>query len=373
VFCLLFYSIYLQQHKSTKQNIITLKITSSYQFIKSSVSSVIASTAQSIKNHSLFNYFPKQACLDFQSRCLQLSVVRKLTGAIATALVALQIYQPTSLTAEVAKANADIVSIESIDALPISHPTHTVFFFDIDDTLFDSPHMLGSKAWRKYITQATDQQWHDRFSLFLAQKLPVSAVETTTSEIVKKLQMKGYEVCGLTARERQIWYYTPTKDVDLLTIAQLKAAGIQFDGDAFQRAYPDLTKAKEYFGGIFFANREPKGEYLKALFANTSATSALPKKIVFIDDKLSQVESVAAVLKDFNIDHECYWYYATDKKASRFDPLIANIQLYHLWLSDGREIISDREAEILAQQYPERGANYYLQAVLDDAQHKIGQ
>lgn len=264
-----------------------------------------------------------------------------------------------------------IIRIESLDQIIKSQPTQTLYFIDIDDTLFDSPTLLGSKAWRKYITEATKdytENWHDIFSLFIAQNHPLETVEEITSRFVKELQMKGYAVFALTARERMKWYDTPMADIDLLTFNQLESLGICFDHESLEQAYPCLIHQSEYFKGIFFADKEPKGEYLLQLFKDIPQ---LPEKVILIDDKQSQVESVSKALMQLGIDHECYWYAATDKKASQFDPLIANIQLYHFWISGGKKVLSDRQAAEVAEQYPDRDADYYLHSLLQDAKKKI--
>lgn len=257
----------------------------------------------------------------------------------------------------------NIQKIYSLSQIPSIQPNQTIYLFDIDDTLFDSSSMLGTKAWRKYILEATEddsQNWHDIFCLFAAKNYPLRAVEPITSQYVKELQMKGHAVFGLTARERQIWYSTPTKDVDKLTINQLTSVGVDFN-TGIPNHYPSLINAPEYFQGVFFADLEPKGEYLLKLFSNLPQ---LPTKIIFIDDKDSQTKSVAATLDQLGIDYECYTYVATDEKAKLFDPLIANIQLYHLWISNGEQVLSDEEAAIIAKQHPERSAQDYLRALL---------
>lgn len=260
-----------------------------------------------------------------------------------------------------------IVKIASIQEIQTSYPKKTIIFFDLDDTLFDSPYMLGSKAWRKYISQVTKdskKNWHDIFSLFVARNLKVTPIEPATNQLINELQRQGYGVCGLTARERQIWYDTPTQGIDVLTIKQLDIAGIHFDGEAFKKMYPGLAQDPEFYEGVFFADTDSKGEYLRKILERSSP-SERPKKIVFIDDKLSQVESVASALKQLHIDYECYWYYATDEKAKKFNPLIANIQLYYLWQTNGCEVLSDQEAEKIAQQSPEKDPEYYLKAILN--------
>ncbi len=284
---------------------------------------------------------------------------------IVTLLLCLSIGKHTLLSATpTTQTSHSIIKIDSINELSSDHPKETIFLFDIDDTLIDFPYMLGSKAWRKYITQVTkeaDKNWHDILSLFLAQKHPMITVEPATAHLVKDLQAQGYAVCGLTARERNLWYATLTEGIDLLTIKQLESVDIQFGNGIFETLYPDLAQDSEYYHGVFFANTDTKGEYLIKIL---KAASIRPKKIVFVDDKLGQVESVASALTELQIDHECYWYCATDDKAAKFNSFIANIQLYYFWISSGQEMLSDDEAEMIGNQYPGQDDDYYLQKVL---------
>lgn len=263
-----------------------------------------------------------------------------------------------------------IIKIESLNQIASAESTQAIYFIDLDDTLFDFPYMLGSKAWRKYMTSATKddltENWHDLFSLFIVRNHPLETVETVTKHFILNLQATGNVVFGLTARERERWYDTPMDGIDRLTVSQLESVGINFNDECLVKAYPWLTNSPEYYEGVFFADLEPKGDYLLKLFKDAPE---LPKKVIFIDDKLSQVESVAAALSQLGIDHECYWYVATDEKACKFDPLIANIQLYYFWMSGGERIISDEEAATIAKQYPERSAECYLQSLLKEAKH----
>jgi hypothetical protein len=266
--------------------------------------------------------------------------------------------------------DSHIFTIESLEQLPKSQPAKTIYFFDLDDTIFDSPYMLGSKAWRKYIQEATkneSENWHDIFTLFVAKNHPVSTVEAKTKQIVQDLQSNGFAVFGLTARERNIWYDMPMNGVDLLTVKQLASVGIQFDNCSI-KSLTHLKNNAEYFQGIFFADIEPKGEYIFKLF---KSAPQLPEKVIFIDDKLSQVESVASALNQLGIAYECYWYKITDQKAQKFNPLIANIQLYNLWISANKKILSDEEAALIAKQHPEKDSNYYLHELLKTAKAQL--
>lgn len=253
-----------------------------------------------------------------------------------------------------------ISQIESLSQISINQPAKTFFLFDIDDTIFDSPTMLGSKAWRKYIVEAAGRNWHDIFSYALAQKYPIKTVEEITSSFVRNLQNKGFVVCALTSRERKLWYDMPQEGIDVLTENQLSSVGVNFNNRSLENIYPQLSEDSEYYNGIFFAHIEPKGNYLYQLLEKSIDR---PEKIIFIDDKLSQVESVAAALTKLGLPHECYLYAATDKKA--FRPLVANIQLYYFYESDGQRIISDEEASVIIENNPEKDADYYLNAALN--------
>lgn len=290
---------------------------------------------------------------------------------ISSALAATTLIVSTNsvVDAVVEQKISSISKIESIIEIQIAQPDKTIFFFDLDDTIFDFPYMLGSKAWRRYIVEATkkidtSKNWHDIFSYLLAQKHPLKTVEPITSQFIENLQEKGYIVCGLTSRERKQWYNTYQEGVDEITNKQLSSININFNNKSLENTYPYLALDSEYSNGSFFANIDPKGNYLLHLLKNAPD---LPEKVIFIDDKLTQAESVAKALTELGIKNECYFYCATDAKAKMFNPLIANIQLYYFLKSNYQEIISDEQAALIAKEDSTKDADYYLKAILDMA------
>jgi hypothetical protein len=54
--------------------------------------------------------------------------------------------------------------------------------------------------------------------------------------------------------------------------------------------------------------------------------------------------------------------------VKKFNPLIANIQLYYFWMSDGKTVLTDEQAESIAKSEPEKDADFYLQAVIEGHQ-----
>lgn len=263
-----------------------------------------------------------------------------------------------------------IINIQSLSEVQVSQPDKTLFLLDLDDTVFDFPNMVGSKSWRNYIGPAmkkidSSRNWHDILSYFLSENYPVKTVESITSEFVKNLQEKGYVVCGFTARERMQWYDTPQAGVDSMTTKQLNSVDVNLNNNALENTYPYLALDSEYFSGTFFCHIEPKGNFLTHLLKNAPE---IPQKVIFIDDKLSQVESVANALTTLGIPHESYCYLAINAKTKMFNPLIANIQLYHFL--ESKKILSDNEAALVAKENSSNDADFYLRAVLEIAKAK---
>jgi hypothetical protein len=263
---------------------------------------------------------------------------------------------------ETSKLN--VFEIHLLSEISKDQPKGTLYFFDIDDTLIDFPFMLGSKAWRTYFLKATENEyntdWHDRISLLLTREYPIIPIEKTTVNLIHELQDKGYPVYGLTARERAIWYTTPTANVDELTASQLKSISIDFSKQPKETFKLDES-ISEYYKGILFADIEPKGNYLVKLFKTLNQK---PVKVIFVDDKKSQCLSMAEALSQLKIPYECYWYVATNEKALGFDPLIANIQLQAFLESKGQKRLSDEEAKAIAKQNPDKKAEDYLLSIL---------
>lgn len=260
--------------------------------------------------------------------------------------------------------SAVIVEIDTVGHVVLSDPSDTLILFDIDDTLIDSSGMIGSKAWREYIKEATQgdkrRNWHDVLTLFVARHYPVSAVEPSTPDFIQTLQASGHLVFGLTSRERNRWYDTPVSAIDRLTAQQLRSVGIDLSRTELPPQYAYLQGLPEYYDGILFADTDSKGEYVVKMLQNAAVR---PKRIIFVDDRESHVSSVDKALKKLGIESASYVYGATDPKSEQFTPVIANTQLYYLWKFGTP--LSDEEAA-LASINDAKDASWYLRSVLDE-------
>jgi Protein of unknown function (DUF2608) len=250
---------------------------------------------------------------------------------------------------------AEIREIDRIDDLILEADPQTFVFIDIDETLIESPIMLGGKAWRRYVREVTAKirtpeevdQIHDKLTLFIANRVPYVPVEHKAPASLQALQEKNKSVFCLTARGREHWYDLPGVDGEELGVAHLKQAG--FDFGSFVGEGSPLLSHPSYARGVFFAYPiEDKGELMLELF---SKTDFRPSKVVFADDKMSHVKAVQKALDTLGIPSVCFYYAVIDKRRP-FDPLTAYIQLEKL-VFEGK-VLSDQEAVRLMGDYMDK-------------------
>ena len=250
-------------------------------------------------------------------------------------------------------AIADIREIEHIDAILPEIDQTTLVFLDLDETLIESPIMLGGKAWRGYITQLLKTKMneeetehiHDQLSYYISKRVPYIAVEETIPTLLSKLHEQSIPVFGLTARGKEHWYDMPSPDAETLTFLHLKQAGINWNSSPLLIDQALLSHCS-YAYGIFFAYPiEDKGELILNLF---SQTNYRPSKILFVDDKRSNVGAVDKALGELGIPAQCFHYRLIDLYRT-FDPITAHIQLEKLVFED--RMLSNEEASALKAEY----------------------
>lgn len=240
---------------------------------------------------------------------------------------------------------AEIIEIDRIEDVRPYAKENSLFLFDIDDTLIDCPFSLGNPAWRKWVKSSLPENaefsLYDALTLYIAKNAPYKAVEPTTAEVIADLQNQDLVVFAFTARGRSEWNTTTLEGVDRFTHEQLNYAGIDFKKTPVPNELASIDP--DYFHeGIIFACHIPKGELLTHLFSDLNFT---PSVIIFVDDKLDQVKSVEAAVKEMGIPFIGFWYRHSEIKGAHFDPMVSNIQLE--WLFND-VIINDKEARELA-------------------------
>ncbi len=214
----------------------------------------------------------------------------------------------------------------------------TLFLLDVDNTLITTVQTLGSDQWFEHRIRELSKKIPFQEALERAvdeweavQKITsVILVEPKIHEIVARLQQPEHVVMGFTSRELSLMTRTlhqlNTVDIDL------SQASPVCEDFMFRNPKPVL-----FSKGILFCAGTHKGEALSAFLEHLDYT---PKQIVFIDDKLRQLERVDACCKAKNIPFVGLRYGYLDEKVANFSPEIASTQLKRF-----RAVLSDEEAK----------------------------
>lgn len=250
---------------------------------------------------------------------------------------------------------AEIREIKSMQEIKESVKPDTLLVFDIDSTLLMPTTYLGSDPWwdhliDKYIKAGSSKQealekaakdWRD------SQKdIQINPVEDITPALVSEFQKNNIKVFALTARG------FPIAD---LTINQLANNQIDFQKSALtkqieiklQDKYPALYKK-----GVLFVGDNNKGILLLKFLEKLKYKA---KNIVFVDDKLKNVQNVNEALEKANIPIIAYRYGAADDRVKSFNGVAADIQ-HELT----QKAISNEEAIVL-QKYRAKQLDSCLQ------------
>lgn len=253
--------------------------------------------------------------------------------------------------------HAEIVEITQIDEIRPYATEDSLSLFDIDDTLIDNRFSLGTCAWRNWVKTKLSKYetkfvLYDALTLFIAQAAPYKTVEPTTAALIHDLQIQGHAVFGFTARGRSQWYTTDIEGVDLFTYRQLKQVGIDFKETRAPEGLQRLDSA--YFcDGIIFARHIKKGDLLKRILRDLQYR---PSLIIFVDDRLDQMQSVEAALAEIGIPFIGFWYRRSEIDRQNFDPRVANVQLEALLQG---EVMSDETAAGKAKNNSDEFAKFH--------------
>lgn len=217
-----------------------------------------------------------------------------------------------------------------------------LIILDLDNTLIEPAQSLGSDQWawarvgelqtqgvpREEALSQVGKEW-----LKVHQVTKMRCPESTTPELIRELQAQGYPILALTARGTIY---------ESLTLRELDQVGIDFSvtaisGDRFELCFE--SKAL-YADGILFATLfNKKGDVLKEFFRTTGF---VPKRIIFVDDKMTYIKDLEVLCNTLGIDYCGFRYGATDMRVKNFDLQKAGVQWHFM-----HHLLSDEEAELL--------------------------
>lgn len=231
-----------------------------------------------------------------------------------------------------------ILESDRIADLQIYADSDTLVFCDIDNTLFESMMHMGSIQWSHYMTKKAEQAGYsageadeisDKFWIFAQLFVPVRYVDPETPHVLLALKRAGVPLFGLTARY-SIEVGSTKRQLNSLGI-DLRSAYYPEDCSTLSTSHPSV-----YDEGVIYCGRNKKSA---ALVTFLRKANYLPKRILFIDDRLFHVQDVEKVMTDMGIEFIGIRFSGADARAKAFDSGIAELQWSHL-----PEIISDQEA-----------------------------
>lgn len=232
--------------------------------------------------------------------------------------------------------------------------SNTLVIFDIDEVLLQPrDQILNIKNSKKLQNmfynlspKLTEEQIQELDSLIMLQR-QVEPVDPRFIELIKKLQTKQIKTLALTQCSTGTLGKVP--NLENWRIQELKKLGYNFDKcwqniktKFFQtlKSQVDLKRTPAFKQGIIFSCGVPKGDTLKAFLHYIHLN---PKNIIFIDDKIKNIESIEKFTKQNNIVFLGIQYTkVATTKLPTLNQDIVNLQFD--MLSKKRKWYSDTEA-----------------------------
>jgi Protein of unknown function (DUF2608) len=215
-------------------------------------------------------------------------------------------------------SRAEIREIKSMSEIISSIDDETLLVFDLDNTLIEPEGNLGSDQWYRYLIRkyveidGLSEKDANAKAMKLWNKvqwiIKIKVVENDTPMLIKQQQdpatkIRPRKIMGFTAR---------TPGIADKTLQQLESIGVRFQGRSavhdkdVELRFADVAQFKQ--GVLFVGEMNDKGKSLLQFLRRINYT---PKKIVFVDDRLKNVESVKKALATTKITHIEFRYGAT--------------------------------------------------------------
>lgn len=186
------------------------------------------------------------------------------------------------------------IEIKTMTELGSFVDADTLVIFDLDNTVFQAKRYDCHADWgydhvraeRKLGPVSSERIQQIYLQWLKAQKTcPVEFVEVETGFEIDQLQKRNIKVMALTSRG---------SDSADDTLDQLRSLGVSFLPTALSMDFAEFdfnSKAKFLEGVLFVSIDSSKGDVLRAYFETIRYQ---PKKIVFIDDLVENLESIEA-------------------------------------------------------------------------------
>jgi len=233
---------------------------------------------------------------------------------------------------------SQIIESDHLDEIKRHLDSCSLVLFDIDNTLVAPHYSIGTdqcfthlcqqkqkEGWT--ITKAIDSilplyyQIHDHIPLYVAESSIPYLLHYLTAQSIPTIMLTARSVC--------------LKDQ---TIKQLKDAGISlpFTELVDEEIQVVLDVPALYTYGIIFCGNNDKGD---VLFYMLDKAGYKPNKIIFIDDKYSNLASVECVCIKRKIQFIGIRYSQLDEQVVQFDPKKAEEEFKNLFGKELKEVL----------------------------------
>lgn len=230
--------------------------------------------------------------------------------------------------------------------------SHTLVIFDVNEVLIVPQDMilrkksktLRSKLEEKYLNPLGEEKKLALQSKIYLKKNVYIPIDPCISSLIKQIKNRQAKAMALTAGKTGPFGLIPHFEDQRLVI--LREMGINFsdfpdtENLTFIDGHTFTSKAPIYTNGILHSRPYSKGQVLEA-FLNRIPFH--PKKILFVDNDLSNLESVEEIAKKRGISFLGLFYQGEESLPYQLDENIAEIQ-YQI-LRDKEQWLSDEEAK----------------------------
>ena len=231
---------------------------------------------------------------------------------------------------------------------------NTLVVFDINEVLFQPQDQILQQQntnYRHILKNKTKQRLYrsqmDELTSIIFLERNLIPIDPRLPKLITTLQQRGIKVIALTN------CFTGPRG-RIASMERWRHQELQRIGYDFSRAFPDLapltfktiaksTESVTYEDGVIFTSGESKGE---AITAFLKYSQIMPAKIIFVDDKMSNIKSVEQSLYEYdtNDSHSIEFTgieftaaRSTDHpplNTQRADYQFRILEREHRWLSD---------------------------------------
>lgn len=251
-------------------------------------------------------------------------------------------------------------SFKQIEHELLKADANTLVVFDVDDVLI-TPRDLALRPCGEHFQpkscEGLSEEKMDELTGTILNETPYLLIDPSAPKIIQSLQKRSIKTIALTSNRTGKLGVIP--NMEDWRIEQLLDHNIDFN-HSFPHlptlTFPELNSNESqptlykrgilFVGGYFNPKVSTKGELLRAFFEKAKWK---PKKVIFIDDRIKNLQSVEKALNEAGIEHCGFHYHGVNSLPTNFDAEIAELQYSHLlktneWLSDeqAKEVVAKK-------------------------------